>query len=149
MTDQQVKALKKLCPVKFNQQDLEKTLTNAEILAISNNKTKKLTFASQFELVQEAFSQGKAGSVLDLSKFKFPTSNSFHVITPPAELEVMVSAAIDNARSLYMTELENRQKQWLESELSSLLVAKEHKATARKEAEKEKLFKSLLSVINE
>lgn len=147
MTEQQVKALKKLCPVKFNQQDYDKKLAMVLATTEVDQKYTKHFSSSRVGFLKLVMGCGKQG--LELAESKLITGNSFFTHTPKQELVQILKNTETEFKATYMQDLELQQLAWLESEMKTLLVAKEHKSIAKKEAEKEKLFKSLLGVINE
>lgn len=144
MNQEIINELNERCPIKFDQDRLDKLESTTKMLHERDGKYVKEFYSSIYHFLNDVPDKLKQKFVIVSDKYRLAGSGiSIVYELPPAKAKQKLAESLDKVRVDYQTDIELKQQAWIEEQIQSLLD--EEKAQALAEAEeKEREFKRTL-----
>lgn len=144
MNQEIINELNERCPIKFDQERLDKLESTTKMLHERDGKYVKEFYSSIYHFLNDVPEKLKQKFVIVSDKYRLAGSGiSIVYELPPAKAKQKLAESLDKVRVDYQSDIEAKQQRWIEDQIQTLLDEEKAQTLAEVE-EKEREFKRKL-----
>ncbi|ELA9814830.1 hypothetical protein R8N45_20030 [Vibrio sp. 1403] len=144
MNQEIINELNERCPIKFDQDRLDKLESTTKMLHERDGKYVKEFYSSIYHFLNDVPDKLKQKFVIVSDKYRLAGAGiSIVYELPPAKAKQKLAESLDKVRVDYQSDIEAKQQRWIEDQLQTLLDEEKAQTLAKVE-EREREFKRKL-----